>query len=103
VPGGTGDAIRVGGNVRPPQIIKLVKPKYPPEAIRVRVEGAVILEATVTEKGDVVEVKVISGQPMLISAAVEAVQEWKYEPTFMNGRPVAVILTATVNFSLRSK
>src|SRR3989442_1488902 len=69
VPGGTGDAVRVGGNIRQPQITKLVKPKYPPEAIQAHVDGVVILEATVTEKGDVVDLKVVSGPPMLITAA----------------------------------
>ena len=101
VPGGTGDAVRVGGNIRQPQIIKLVRPKYPPDAIQAHVDGVVILEATVTEKGDVVDLKVVSGPPMLIAAAIEAVQQWKYEATLINGRAVPVILTATVNFSLR--
>jgi protein TonB len=100
-PGGTGEAVHVGGDIREPRIIKLVKPEYPPEAIRARVEGVVVLEATINEKGDVVDVKVVSGSPMLISAAVKALQEWKYEPTFINGRAVPVILTANVKFSLR--
>jgi TonB family protein len=102
VPGETGDAVRVGGNIRPPQILRLVKPQYPPEAIHAHVEGVVLLEATVTATGDVIDVKVISGPPMLIPAAIKAVQEWKYEPTFINGRPFPVILTATVTFSLRN-
>jgi protein TonB len=62
----------------------------------------VVLEATVTERGDVADIKVISGPPMLTSAAIEAVEQWKYEPTLINGRAVSVILTATVDFSLRS-
>lgn len=102
VPGGTGGAVRVGGNIRRPEIIKLVKPEYPPQAISARIEGVVVLEATVTEQGDVADVKVISGPPMLIPAAIKAVEEWKYEPTLINGRPVSVILTANVNFSLRN-
>ena len=59
------------------------------------------VEATVTERGDVADIKVISGPPMLIPAAIKAVEEWKYEPTLINGRPVPVILTARVSFSLR--
>ena len=59
------------------------------------------VEATVTERGDVADIKVISGPPILIPAAVKAVEEWKYEPTLINGRPVPVILTARVSFSLR--
>jgi periplasmic protein TonB len=103
VPGENGDAVRVGGNIRPPRIIKLVKPAYPAEAIHAHVEGVVLLEATVTATGDVIDVKVISGPPMLIPAAIKAVEEWKYEPTIINGRPVPVILTATVNFSLKNR
>ena len=60
----------------------------------------VILEAVVTEQGNVDKLKVISGPPLLIQAAIEAVQNWKYEPTVLNGQPVPVILTAKVNFSL---
>jgi TonB family protein len=99
--GGTGEAVRVGGNIRQPEIIKLVKPVYPPEAIKAHIEGQVILEATVTERGDVADIKVISGPPTLIPAAIKAVEEWKYEPTLINGRPVSVILTAKVSFSLQ--
>ena len=99
--GATGDAVRVGGNIRQPEIIRLVKPAYPPAAIKAQIEGVVVLEATVTERGDVADIKVISGPPMLIPAAIKAVEEWKYEPTLINGRPVPVILTARVSFSLR--
>jgi protein TonB len=110
--GGAGDApaiappkgpVRVGGDVRQPKIVKIVEPKYPPEARRARVEGAVVLEATVTEQGTVEKIKVISGHPMLIGAAEEAVRNWRYEPTFLNGQPVAVILTARVNFQLAAE
>jgi TonB family protein len=103
VPGGSEGPVRVGGNIRQPQILKLVKPTYPPEAIRAHIDGVVILEATVTEQGDVTEVKVISGPPILIPAAVKAVQQWKYEPTLIGGRPISIILTATVNFSLEHR
>lgn len=92
--------VRVGGDVRQPKMVKIIEPKYPPEARRGRVEGIVVVEATVTEQGTVERVKVISGHPLLAQAAVDAVQHWKYEPTYLNGQPVAVILTAKVNFSL---
>jgi len=94
------EPVRVGGNVREPKVVKLVEPKYPPAAVRARVQGVVILEAVVTEQGNVDKLKVISGPPLLIQAAIEAVQNWKYEPTVLNGQPVPVILTAKVNFSL---
>src|SRR5207302_4487076 len=92
--------VRVGGNVKQPRILHIEQPKYPPEAKRSRAEGSVILEATLTAEGNVDKVKVISGPPMLIEAAVEAVSHWKYEPTYLNGQAVPVILTAKINFSL---
>jgi|SRR2546425_1636431 len=92
--------VRVGGNVKQPRIIHIEQPKYPPEAKRAHIEGAVILEATVTAEGSVDKVKVISGPPMLVEPAVEAVSHWKYEPTYLNGQAVPVILTAKINFSL---
>lgn len=94
------EPVRVGGNVRQPRVLKLVQPHYPPEAVHARVEGVVVLEATVTERGTVEKVKVISGPQLLVNAAIEAVQSWRYEPTILNGTPVPVILTAKVNFSL---
>src|SRR5438105_425382 len=92
--------VRVGGNVKQPSIIHIEPPKYPPEATRARVEGPVILEATVTAEGAVDKVKVISGPPMLVEPAVEAISHWKYEPTYLNGQAVPVVLTAKINFSL---
>jgi protein TonB len=92
--------IRVGGNIKEPKIVRIEQPKYPPEAKRAKLEGVVILEATVTAEGTVDKVKVISGPPMLIESAVEAVSHWKYEPTYLNGQAVPVILNARINFSL---
>jgi len=92
--------VRVGGNVREPKLVKMTKPDYPIAAVRGKVEGVVILEATVTERGTVEQVKVISGPPLLVDAAVRAVETWQYEPTLLDGVPVSVILTARVNFSL---
>jgi protein TonB len=77
-----------------------VEPQYPAAAKQAKVEGVVILEATVTADGTVDKVKVISGHPLLIEAATEAISHWKYEPTYLNGQPVPVILTAKINFSL---
>jgi protein TonB len=62
------------------------------------VSGTVTLEATLTADGSVNEIRVISGHPLLVEAAVECVKQWRYEPTMLNGTPVAVILTAKVNF-----
>ena len=110
--GGTGDVpppppppapVRVGGNIKQPKIVHIEQPKYPAEAKRAHVEGVVILEATVTAEGTVDKVKIISGPPMLAEAAVEALTHWKYEPTYLNGQAVPVILTARINFSLGNK
>jgi len=94
------EPIRVGGNVKEPKIIHIEQPKYPPEAKRANVQGVVILEATVTEQGTVDKVKVISGPPMLVGPAVEAITHWRYEPTYLNGQAVPIILTARISFSL---
>jgi periplasmic protein TonB len=92
--------IRVGGNVKPPKIVHIEQPHYPPAAKKAGIEGVVIVEATVTADGTVDKVKVISGPPLLTDAAAEAVSRWKYEPTYLNGEAVPVVLTARINFSL---
>ena len=93
-------AVRVGGNVKQPKILHIEQPRYSPEAKRARVEGVVVLEATLTPEGNVDKVKVVSGPPLLVESAVEAVSHWKYEPTYLNGQAVPVILTARITFSL---
>ena len=92
------EPIRVGGNVREPRPIKMVPPIYPSLASKARVGGTVVLEATLTAQGTVEEIRVISGHPLLIEAAIACVKQWQYEPTLLNGTPVAVILTARVRF-----
>ena len=92
--------MRVGGNVKQPKLLHIEQPKYSPEAKRARVEGVVVLEATLTPEGNVDKVKIISGPPLLVESAVEAVTHWKYEPTYLNGQAVPVILTARITFSL---
>ena len=92
------EPVRVGGDVREPRVVRLVPPVYPPLASRARVTGTVILEATLTEDGTVDQIRVISGHPLLIDAAINCVKQWRYEPTLLNGVPVRVVLTAKVNF-----
>jgi protein TonB len=91
--------VRVGGDVREPQILKLVPPVYPVLALKARVSGTVVLEATLTEQGAVEGIRVVSGHPLLIDAAIDCVKQWVYEPTSLNGQPVAVVLTARVVFN----
>ncbi len=90
--------VRVGGDVREPHPLKMVPPVYPPLASKARVSGVVVLEATLTAQGTVEEIRVVSGHPLLIDAAIAAVRQWQYEPTLLNGTPVSVILTAKVRF-----
>jgi protein TonB len=106
VVGGTGpgtgeEPLRVGGDVKAPQLINRVEPSYPEAARKARMEGVVILEAIITASGNVEDVKVLkSVNPLLDAAATRAVQQWKYRPATLNGRAVRVYLTVTVTFNL---
>ena len=93
--------VRVGGDVKPPRAIRVVPSVYPAMASKARVEGTVTLEAILTEEGLVAEIKVVSGHPLLTEAAINCVRQWQYEPTYLNGRPVPIIMTATVKYELR--
>jgi protein TonB len=99
---GTGDEpLRVGGDVKAPQLVNRVEPGYPEAARKARMEGVVILEAIITANGNVEDVKVLkSMNPLLDAAATRAVQQWKYRPATLNGRAVRVYLTVTVTFNL---
>jgi protein TonB len=93
-------AVRVGGQIKEPKKLKDVKPTYPDIAKQARVQGVVILECTISPQGKVSDVKVLRGIPLLDQAAVDAVKQWVYTPTLLNGVPVPVIMTVTVNFKL---
>lgn len=94
--------IRVGGQIKEPRKTREVKPLYPEIARKARIEGVVILEITVSKQGKVRDVKVLRGLAMgLTEAAVEAVKQWEYEPSTLNGRPVEVLVTVTVRFNLQ--
>ncbi len=93
-------AVRVGGQIKEPKKIKNVAPEYPPIAIQARVEGIVIVECTIDEKGKVTRAAILRGIPLLDGAAVAAIKQWVYEPTLLNGAPVPVVMTVTVNFKL---
>jgi protein TonB len=95
------EALRVGGNVQESKLIRKVEPVYPELAKRARVSGVVILVVTVDEEGNVTDVKVNKGHALLNEAAVNAVRQWKYSPTTLNGEPVPVIATVTVIFNLK--
>jgi periplasmic protein TonB len=93
-------AVRVGGQIKEPKKLKHVAPNYPDIAKQARVQGVVILECTISPQGRVTDVKVLRGIPLLDESAREAVKQWVYTPTLLNGVPVPVIMTVTVNFKL---
>jgi len=81
-------------------LYKKVSPVYPPAAMRMRVEGAVQLVATISKNGDITHVKALSGDTLLTKAAVDAVKQWKYKPYLLNGEPVEIQTQVTINFKL---
>jgi protein TonB len=93
--------VRVGGNIRPPQKTKDVRPSYPAIAQSARVQGIVIIEATIGPNGKVTDAKVLRSIPLLDQAALDAVKQWEFTPTLLNGVPVPVIMTVTVQFTLQ--
>jgi TonB family protein len=94
------DRIRMGGAVMQQKLESQTKPMYPPLAREARIAGVVILEAVVGKEGNVQEVRVVSGHPLLQQSAVDAVSQWRYQPTLLNGVPMEVVTTITVTFSL---
>ncbi len=93
--------MRVGGDIQEPERIVYVAPEYPELARRARMEGFVILQAVIDKQGNVMDVEVLRGLGLgLDVAAQDAVKQWKYTPTFYNGRPVEVLLTVNVVFQL---
>jgi protein TonB len=93
--------LRVGGEIKEPKRIHYVPPVYPPIARAAKVQGMVIIQATIDRDGNVKDLQILRHQPMLDQAALDAVSQWKYTPTMLGGQPVEVILTVTVNFTLR--
>ena len=91
--------VRVGGRIKAPTKIKDVKPVYPAIAQSARVAGVVTIEATIGFDGKVVDAKVVRSSPLLDQAALDAVRQWEYTPTLLNGVPVSVLVTVTVNFT----
>lgn len=94
------EALRVGGEIKPPQKLKHVSPIYPPIAKAANVTGVVILEMRIGTDGRVEEATVLKSIPLLDEAALDAVKQWEFTPTLMNGQAVPVMMTTTINFSL---
>ena len=92
---------RTSSGVQESKLVHRVDPVYPDLARRARISGVVILEVTVDEEGNVADIRVLRGHPLLDEEAVRAVRQWKYSPTLLSGEPVPVIATVTVIFNLR--
>jgi len=96
----TPQRIRVGGNVQAAKAIRSPRPVYPPLAKQARISGHVILNAIIGKDGTIQNLTVASGHPLLVPAAMEAVKQWVYQPTLLNGEPVEVVTQIDVNFTL---
>lgn len=92
--------MRVGGRLKPPRAIVQPPPEYPPLARQARIEGQVQIDAVLDEQGNVIEMKVVSGPLLLYQAALGALKQWKYQPTYLNDQPIAVQMLVTVTFVL---
>jgi protein TonB len=94
------EPVRIGGAIDAPRLSYRVEPDYPEIAVRAQIEGTVILEATVDQSGVVKDARVLRSRGVLDEAAVQAVEQWRYEPLLFNGKPTPFVLTVTVTFSL---
>ena len=92
--------VRVGGDVESAKLIYSPHPAYPRIAISARSQGAVRLEAIIAADGKIRNLRVLSGPPLLVRAALDAVRQWRYQPTLLNGTPVEVVTEIEVNFTL---
>ena len=88
-------------NLERANLLHQVRPVYPPLARQARVQGTVILEATIAKDGSVRDARIVSGHPLLTEAAIAAVGQWRYKPFILNGEPIEVITTVTVTFTLQ--
>jgi protein TonB len=96
----TPKSIRVGGNVQAAKLIRQPKPAYPPLAKQARVQGTVRFNAVIGKDGTIQNLTLVSGHPLLVPSAQEAVRQWVYQPTLLNNEPVEVVTTIDVNFTL---
>ena len=92
--------IRVGSEVQKAKLVRRVEPVYPPMALQARIQGIVRLDVVIGEDGRVTNATVVSGHPLLVPAATEAIKQWEYSQTVLNGKPAEVITQADVNFVL---
>lgn len=96
----TPQRVRVSSGVVSGLLVRKVNPVYPPLARQARIQGTVVLQAQISKDGNIENLQLISGHPMLAPAAIEAVKQWKYRPYLLNGEPVEVETQVQVNFTL---
>ena len=101
-PKATPSRIRIGGNVQQAKLISQARPLYPPLARQARIQGTVRLQAIIARDGTIAQLEVLSGHPLLVQSALDAVRQWRYQPTLLNGEPVEVVTTIDVVFTLSS-
>jgi protein TonB len=99
-PVNTPSIVRVGGNVKAPVLVQHVQPEYPVVAKAAHVQGTVVIDAVIDKTGKVVSEHAVSGPNLLVAAALDAVQQWKYQPTYLNGQAVDLAMEVTVSFNL---
>lgn len=99
IAGGVHGPLRVGGPIKPPIKIHNVAPIYPDDAKAAHVAGVVIIEVTIAKDGSVSDARILRSVPMLDLAALDAVRQWIFTPTLLNGIPVELVMTTTVNFT----
>ena len=87
--------------MKPPQAIFRPDPIYPILAKQARIQGVVVIDAIIDENGSVVQAHVISGPPLLMPSALEAVMKWKYQPSFLDGQPISVAMHVDVTFQMQ--
>lgn len=92
--------IRVGGNVQAVNLIKKVTPAYPPLAKQARIQGQVRFTALIDREGNIATLQLVSGHPLLVQSAQDAVKQWQYKPTLLDGNPVEVMTQIDVNYTL---
>jgi protein TonB len=93
--------VRIAGELKPPALLKRVEPEYPRLAMAANISGVVILEATIDERGEVADVRLLrSVHPLIDVEAIKAVRQWRYSPLTLNGHLSPFVLTVTLSFSL---
>ena len=100
VPKPTAQTVKISQGVSQGLLVKRVQPVYPPQAMQMRMQGAVLLDATIGKDGSITKVKRVTGDSVLAKAAMDAVKQWKYKPYYLNGEPVEIDTQITVNFKL---